>query len=339
MLENGTFKRAVVHIGVHKTGTKSIQRTLHTHRSLLAGAYDMRFIASLPSTGGVWLYSRFCDTPHRYPGNIQGGHDTPERAREINRRRSQELDSLLAEARESTLVLSEEDLSFLSPAGVRRFKRWIDGFAGSVSVILFLREPLAWATSRAQQALREKLTLEQVYANPPSFNGLADRLAPWLEAFGLEAIHVTDYDDAKRHPDGIIGTFCELSGIPLSFAQRVDTSIWLNASLSVLGARLLSELNLARPYYLESGINRARAADDHLAFERVGGRRFRLPPDVVERVIEESRQDCAWVARNLGLEYALKPPPESRGEEGTMDQEGLESLALLICDLWRETRP
>jgi hypothetical protein len=123
--------------------------------------------------------------------------------------------------------------------------------------------------------------------------------------------------------------------------EQIDTSRHLNQSLSALGARLLSALNRSRPFFIEGGVSPLRSLDDHLPFEKIRGERFRLPRAIVERVVEQSRAECEWVADALGIAYTPtvgEARPDDDADASVVNGEGLESLALLVADLHRSLR-
>jgi hypothetical protein len=148
-------------------------------------------------------------------------------------------------------------------------------------------------------------------------------------------VAVCDFDVAKGDPHGIVGAFCETAGIPQPFLQGIDHSVRRNVSMSDLGARLLSELNRSRPRFVDGKLSAERSQDDYKPFEKIRGRPFRLPRGVIERVVEESRPECEWLADSLGIRFTPTVPEQAAAEDALPDRSTLESLALAIADLYR----
>src|SRR5687767_6180192 len=71
-----------IHIGVHKTGTKSIQHTLSNNRRELL-RHGINSLSGNPNHGPV-LMSLLAEEPHRDSRNIRRHVDTPDKAAAFN---------------------------------------------------------------------------------------------------------------------------------------------------------------------------------------------------------------------------------------------------------------
>src|ERR1700741_70550 len=98
-----------IHIGVHKTGTKSIQYSLFNNREKLL-EHGINYLR-LESNHAPALISLLTDKPHTYARNILRHVDTPEIAGLYNASLKQQLTEELSNNRSPKVVISGEGLS------------------------------------------------------------------------------------------------------------------------------------------------------------------------------------------------------------------------------------
>jgi hypothetical protein len=323
------FKTAYVHIGMHKTGTTSIQQTLARHRAMLRESYGVVYPA-VSSNHSIPLFSLFCDAPAEYSGNIIAGATSKE---DIATRNQDFADRLKADldAGGETLVLSGEDLGLLTRPGVHRLKKWLSGHAESIRILAYVREPVAWATSHAQQQVRQGKVLETLLqgALVPRFRR---RLTPWMVAFGKENVSVSDFDVARAGPAGLVGHFTDQLGLPESVHETLVQKR-SNESLSAEAVTLMSALNALKPAFVDNRASADRAAKIDPIFARIKGARFRLPAEAIARTEAMSAAEVAWLGETFGLSFAA-PPRRGDEEPGLFSSEATQqSLAMLIWEL------
>ena len=322
------LNRCVVHIGLHKTGTTTLQHALYARRVELEGKYRIHYPQLCKNHNKVF-HSLFCDAPEKYHVNVRRNINTAEKAARYNRELMTRLEAEMEESVAETLLVSGEDLSSLSRAGVRRFKAWTDRQSLEPRVICCIRHPRATAASLAQEHLKGGWTLAQIRDNPPVPN-YRERLTPWLETFGAKVLTIYDFEEARAHADGIFGYFCDIVGLPREFhvAGRVEKR---NESMSAEAAVLLSALNAERPLFVNNALGSCRYSGDTRAFATIPGRRFRLGEETMGRVMEAARPQLRWLRDTFGL--TLKEPritPDS--EEVSIAGPAVTHIALLISD-------
>ncbi len=98
--------RFVIHIGMHKTGTTSIQAALHGARDALAERGVL--YPDLGPNHSHPLVSIFCGAPLDYYVNFYSGIDTPEKVESFNRRHRESLDAQLDVRSRMIVHLSNE---------------------------------------------------------------------------------------------------------------------------------------------------------------------------------------------------------------------------------------
>jgi hypothetical protein len=205
-------KRLFVHIGTHKTGTKSIQSFLDSAQSRLADQ-DCRFYLGLQ---GI----RTC---HGELGlaTLRGDRDSFARRRFPAARG----DDYIAQVRrhvgeylqrvpEQTVIFSNEDLSYLRFPDEVATLHDILGREHHVTIVVFLRERREFLRSYRQQLLSvpgRQLSRDErsaFYVEPDSW--LADYdalLAAYADEFGQANIRALDYDAAVSADGSVVPAF------------------------------------------------------------------------------------------------------------------------------------
>ena len=297
------IETAYVHIGLHKTGTTSIQQTFARYRTLLRDGFGLIY-PSVANNHSVPLFSMFCDDPADYSWNKAAGATGMAAILERNEGFALSLAEDLA-GNAHTLLLSGEDLGLLSPAGVRRFQQWLAPHTRQVKILAYVREPVAWATSQAQQQVRHGKTLEALshVALVPRFR---KRLLPWLATFGREAIAVHDFDIARHHPEGLVGHFAAQLGLPPAIHATIKPRT-VNQSYSAEAIALLSALNAQHPRPNLEHDAASRTERIEAIFARIEGQRFTLSPEAIARTRAASAIETEWLAAQFALSFAQPP--------------------------------
>src|SRR5689334_22540831 len=115
----------ILHVGLHKTGTSSIQETLFSEKNnQLLEKKDYIYPKSWYSNHSIPIYSAFCDDPEGYYENSRKGYSIAE-IKTINEQYFEGLETELAEREQSKLIISGEDISLLSVVNLNAFKTYL----------------------------------------------------------------------------------------------------------------------------------------------------------------------------------------------------------------------
>lgn len=288
----------LVHIGSPKTGTTTLQGWLSRNRPRLAA---QGICYPLDGVNHNDLYLALCDAPHLEHAMIRRGHTQAAAARSWADQFAGRLAEAIKSSRAPTVLLSAESLSRLSPAGVQRLARWL-GPLGEARIVCCLRDPLGYAVSDAQEAIKGGLTYEQVCRDPPVLD-IRALLEPCLAEFGRSRVTVFPFAPET----GLDRGFAAATGVPVAFDPD-DPQLRRNEALSMEAALLLGDLNHRIPMFEGAGVNPARGAIPTAWLARIGSTPFSLPARSLARVRRRARAQVAWVRTHLGLE--LEPANE-----------------------------
>jgi hypothetical protein len=215
----------VLHIGLPKTGTTSIQRTLATNRPALRahGFYYPRL-----SGGAVPQFL------HRAGGSRRVG--------QFWRELRDEVASLPQDG--STVILSAEQcsLKLTEPDDVAALHARLVDFFTAMRVVVYLRRQDLHAASLFAQRLRLGVV------EPPDLASLAAEMAPmhdfnallarWSEVFGLAAMVPRLYERDLLPGGNVVRDFLEVCGLDMAWAAQ-HAAAEINPSMNLEGQTFL----------------------------------------------------------------------------------------------------
>src|SRR3989304_5556670 len=103
----------ILHVGLHKTGTSSIQETLFLNENnKILKNHGFLYPKNWVPNHSIPVYSAFCDNPEKYHANIKLGYNLSE-IEEINKNYLIKLEKEIKENKLSKLIISGEDISLL----------------------------------------------------------------------------------------------------------------------------------------------------------------------------------------------------------------------------------
>lgn len=221
------MKKAILHIGMHKTGSTAIQSAYKTYNDGKVSYANLGF-----ENHSIPLYTIFSGQEHAY--HIWKMAQLT--AAEIDARKSQfitTLQGVLAAPPTETLLFSGEDLSDLPSSGVKDLAALLDEFGYAVKVIAYVRSPLSFIVSYYQEFIKSGRNL--VVPNAPNFQA---RIENYITAFGRENVEIREFSKAKLLGGDILEDFA--AATQTHAPQKGENS---NESLSLEALRVVYTLN------------------------------------------------------------------------------------------------
>jgi hypothetical protein len=334
------MKRAVIHIGTHKTGTTTIQKSLFSVRSKLLSDAQILY-PSIHSNQSVHLGTIFLDKPPRALQR-RGLDTTDERSiAHLQAKFRASLETDLAAPNWHTLVMSAEALWRFDSQAVARLIEWLSEYVSTISIVAFVRHPVDWARSAVQQQLKGGATLDYLSENV-HVPGWRERFTPWLDAVGLERFQILNFNEAREN-EGIVAAFCEAAGLPHETIRSLAPPIPpANESLSLEAALLLDSLNRQQPMFVDGKLSPERRRHSQRyakrAIRSVPGNKFYLSAEHAAKVRVDSRPDLEWLNATFGKNFFPDifgdAPSEASIHPNTMPQTTVDALANMLSRLF-----
>ena len=285
----------ILHIGMHKTGSTSIQNAL--------AGYD----------DGTTFYPDLGHRNHSIP--LYTGYSSDYRDYHIWTRAGKtadEIDQLRKGARESVrravgredrrrLIVSGEDVGKIDETGIEDLVADLKGEGRHVTVVCYVRDPLSFAASTFQQALKGGLAEIPAPISPR----YRPRLETFLRLLGRDNIIVLPYEGANPEAGSVVDTFFGMFSLKIP-----EQEIRLNRSLSLPAAKLIYKLNLTSPLLkgdemlVEAQRDTVNAVSSHFAEGN------QIDPAIFSAITDY--EDVDFLASEFDIHYAS--PDGSRGE-------------------------
>jgi hypothetical protein len=286
----------VLHLGVGRTGTSSVQHLLGANREAL-GAHGVLY----PRTPGRARHTRLgmfakSDTDLVRTGAWQRmGRPDPVRFRRRFRRR------LLQEVMDGApdqVVFSDEGLFGLPDDAIRRLRRLTQEIGGDVRLVAYLRRQEDRLASRYQQEVQVGATRRLADWASTYGTQLHDyhrRLSAWRDALAPSTIVARRFERSAFVDGSLYADFLDAAGIDLTVDQ-LTTVETRNESLDAETVEFLRLLNLDRIENQQSRPVDNTAVVARLREEHLPGPVLTLPDSALDRERERWQQSNAATA-------------------------------------------
>lgn len=299
------MRQLFLHVGMHKTGTSSIQETLHHNQPVLAEAGYAYLDQAINHSRLV--YSAFAEAPQALPANRRAGIANAAAGAVFAATCRDQLLAFLGEAKQDRLILSGEAISLLGDAETEAMLQAFRARVDRIMVIGFVRPPRSFIVSAYQQRIRGGRsgdTISGRFARPQYRRRFEKYLGVDQGNDCLAKAVLQVYARAELRRGCSIATLLALVGAPEDLYGRLELR-QQNAAVSRLTIALCLAANEAVPMLRPDGSrNPGRAAGLAPLFERLGGPRFELPAAILETHLHEHREDIAWMEKALGRRFA-----------------------------------
>lgn len=277
------MKTCVLHIGMHKTGSSSIQDYLQTHNGKLGNGVVYANLGGSNHSGPL-IYAFHSKEYNKSFFELRGDTDEKYNKKVVNFRK------LFFEAISSKytkLFFSAEGLIHLTTDELFLLKTELLNHVDSVSIVAYIRPPKSYMESAFQQKLKGQpveVNYKQLY---PKYQM---RFEKFEQVFGI--VNYSLFDKTELVGGDIVEDFCHKNKI------NYYGSISANVSLSKLAIKFL--------YYYQKKRKKVTILEKQistleLALKSLKGERFHLGSNAEQYIIDECSNDLDWINQRVNF--------------------------------------
>lgn len=215
------MKEIIVHIGMHKTGSTAIQKSLDQFEN-----EDISFISIDNPNASRAIVTAFSRRYLEYE-HWKKAFMTTEEIEQLRSRYRADLQSKLQQISTPRAIISGEDISSFDPQSARKLLDYLANYADTVRIISYVRDPLSLAVSAFQEQVKNG------QGELPKKFGMnyQRRIQKFVNLVGHENMIVREYAPKKFTNGCVVEDFCELAGIDASTVavQRANESLTADA--------------------------------------------------------------------------------------------------------------
>lgn len=277
----------IVHFGMHKTGSSSIQKSLH--RGLKDNSFH--YVNLGKANASHLIASAFKAVPISQGSRKKGAsrkHLLSDKNEIIQR-----LNSEFSKAQSRTAIISGEGISLLKEDEFKAFCDVITAAGKSVLAVGFIRSPKSYMESAFQQRVKRNLNYLDIDGLYPNYQR---RFKKFCSVLGEKNVRFWRFDPASFPSRCVVLDFCKRVGINFQPNDVVRSNEGLSqAALSLLYAY--------RKYGPGCGVGEVADRENSLLIRHLSllkGVKVHFHSSLVKPVIDDNLEDVAWMEERLG---------------------------------------
>lgn len=306
--------KAVIHAGMQKTGSSSIQRTFS---SLDLPGWHYPAMTPVGNLSGPWI-AMFEDNPELAPAFALTGTSPAEAAMLGERWRAAFEEGLGGGDR--NLLFSAERVSKTSRAAAERALTLLRRHFSDISVVAYVRPPISFMASAFQEVVRGRG--ENRIGGSGFWPDYRWRFEKLDSTFGRDNVRLKLFDPSRFPARDVVLDFAHEIGVDVSPDDviRVNEGFSLEATALVFVQRRWGEGMVA-------GFPGAPRMNNGFveALGRIGSSRLAFSHELVTPWIRDNRADVEWIEQRLGC--AVLDEPSSSGR-AVSSEDDLLAIAL-----------
>lgn len=339
------LKEIILHIGLHKTATTSIQYALANNDSVLKHS---GFLYPIFNNGykdldnhSIPLLSMFLESPEKYHMNIKFGFSDSLSCEELNKKYYDQLFSSINNGCCDKLILSAEGLTKLNEEELRRFKRFLDELSDNIKIIACVRNPVDYARSVIQELVKGGAKLEDAekLAVKSSSYIFKNSLNKFISVFSGSKLDVYQFEESiscvHRSPEKFFFERVGFSKVDIENIQLCSK----NESLSYESILLISFLNERYPLIINGKKNKQHIARFFSNIYKVKGSAYKLTGVMLDNILKNSLSDVTWLESNFEIDTGYLSYKETvKDSRSVWSEEVLDQFKIVALGLNDEYR-
>ncbi len=271
-------RRVILHIGMHKTGTTSLQQTLGNSRHILE-KFNVYYPSIKPFNHSANFPPVVMSNPLKFEIFKQRGIYCEDHAvKESNRLRDLWVEEFKS-CKLGNFIISGEELSKMHEEDVRNMDKFLKRYFDDIIVIIYVREPSSFIPSVISEFVKHggKRIISENYTSHFPFYKV--RIQKYINTFGNNKVIVRSFNKNHFKNNDLFDDF--FAALNIKCDTNLLRRVTVNQSLSRDAVMFLLEYNNKFPRYKDGEINIERGLPFRLNIfyeivKKVEGEKFAL---------------------------------------------------------------
>lgn len=293
------YRQILVHAGLSKTGTTSIQVNCEKHSAYLQqqGIIYPRFaFGDEPFiTHSIPLTASVTGSPGKYGLRLRQRFSGDVDA--VIKACREQLEEVLGTVQGDTLLLSTELIEGFDDKDMAALRALLSPHTEKLRVVTYIRSPQS-----ALESLLQERTKAGAAVAPEALVGRVRQKVENLQRNFPDALEVINFHEALHHPRGLVGSFLSLLGLADKDMQDLDF-VSVNQRLGMEAFLLMSAINRRYPRKEQDSHKVARNPGDLDALAHLPGPAFQLTDFTASGVHRACLEEAAWLESSLGFRF------------------------------------
>lgn len=286
--------RIVVHIGMHKTGSTSIQEAYFNYK-------DERLVYPNlgPANQSVPLVTAFHHAPSEMPVHRNLGRTKQQVIETVETTKAEIIAAL--ESGADTILLSGEDLSLADRQCIDNLQTFLNDYCQDITICAYIRDPISYTNSVTVERLKH--SADQTTIAKPHYKS---RFKKFIDIFGKSSVRLRRYQPLTFANRSVVDDLANWMDLPLPAASGERK----NTRLSAEAADVLYQLNTG-DWLPRSPLDEMKCRQFVVqTLSHFGHQSYRLASTLV--VDDAVRADCDWLEKETGIRFALDKKIDGR---------------------------
>lgn len=291
---NGSSRKCYLHVGMHKTGSTSIQESLSCHHFNSNNSY----LKAISENHSIPFYSIFSEEPADYHIHRRGSRNYYD-CLAFNYEAITIIDEFINSS-SNDVIISGEDISVLPTKSLVKLKSFLSCYFDVIKVVIYIRPPHSYISSHFQEIIKngssgnkfDNLISGKLYPNYQGVIGKFDNV------FGRSEVMIRLFDKESLIGQDVVIDFVSAIGL-----QENIQSITSNQSLSL---EELSVSYIFNNYYIKNQVMSQDINNKLLnlrkLMESLAKNKFEISKDLTRGTIDKNIQDVKWVSRRANID-------------------------------------
>ncbi len=325
------MKELFLHIGMHKTGSSSIQDSLGNASEYLK-EYDIWY-PYIESFNHTYTFTPiFSNDPLKDITFLEKGIITYEKAQIEQDRMKSLWETELVNLECTKTIISAEGCSMLRLEKVKEMKDFLTQYFDKITVLMYVRDPRSFYSSVLQQQIKHmNVSMDSFTVQKPN-QLFTRRLPQYVEVFGLDNIIVRPFNTSKFKNNDLLDDFIYSLGLDIDTSKI--SRIKSNESLGFNTTVLLSELNKKYPGYVQGEFNLKRGLVKNLGkvieiFSRNDNKKFHVDFKFTNEEVLYLNNEIQYINQFLKIEDHIQEVKSSQSQSRGIGVPDLDSEYLI----------